>query len=473
MDPDLISMEETASYTDTVVNYDPPTSRASTLTTVYPFRWVILALYSLTAFANTLMWLSLFTITDATCAFYNVNETVFLWSSNAFTFLQVIAAFPISFAPSRFGLRPTMVVATAINAIGACIMIAGAQENGFVFFVLGQCVISISACILPQLAPEVAAVWFGEHERATATSIGIIMGNLGAAIGFLQPALLMKDVDLKNDMDVMEDRLEELIYSQASLCILMLFFVVLLFRDQPLKPPSLSQLQRHGPGAISFTDFKNSVKQLLTNRDYHFSGNAYALASALLIVVPVTLNQIVAWRIPNEDTTVGWMGFTGVLIGLLGSILFGLVLDKTQAFKALAFLLSFASALFWLGFSSSLIQWQNIVAAFTFFVISLFVFIPFGPVVVDMISEITYPISSSTAYVIPITLGRIYSIVFIFLVGWLIQTNRQNVVCYLVASVIGLCSLLTLITRVDRKRAKVEGTIEDTYSGSFDNESFS
>ena len=217
---------------------------------VYKFRWVILTIYSITAFSNTLVWLSLFTISDATCAFYKIDTYKLLWSSNAFTFMQVIIAIPASFLPSKLGLRPTMVLAAAINAIGACIMIAGTHRDGFLFFIFGQTVIAIAASILPQLAPEVSAVWFPKNEHALSTSIGIILGNAGAAIGFLQPALLIKNVDVKKDVGYVGEKLKQLIYSQAALCILLLICVIAVFKNKPKRPPSMSQAIRSGPDSF-------------------------------------------------------------------------------------------------------------------------------------------------------------------------------------------------------------------------------
>ena len=46
------------------------------------------------------------------------------------------------------------------------------------------------------------------------------------------------------------------------------------------------------------------------------------------------------------------------------------------------------------------------------FIMCLFTFIPFGPVVVDMMVEMTYPISESISFVLPITAGRLVHVFF-------------------------------------------------------------
>ena len=58
-------------------------------------------------------------------------------------------------------------------------MIGSKDRDGFGWFVGGQMVIALASSILPQLAPQVSAVWFDVKEHAISTSIGIIIGNAG------------------------------------------------------------------------------------------------------------------------------------------------------------------------------------------------------------------------------------------------------------------------------------------------------
>jgi len=420
---------------------------------LYKYRWLILTLYSLTAFSNTLVWLSLFTVTDATSAFYQIDDYQLLWSSNAFTFMQVIIAIPVSFIPSRFGLRTTMVVASAINAMGACVMIAATHRGGFVFFVLGQTIIAVAASILPQLAPAISATWFGVNEHAISTSIGIILGNAGAAVGFLQPALMISNINVQENIPYIGEQLKKIIISQAVLCIVLMILVFLFFKNKPVRPPTKAEAVKHSDAkGLSFVEFRHQYKILLKDINYHLCGNSYALSSVLLIIVPVILNNIMSWKFPNRDATIGWMGFAGIIFGIIGSVIFGFILDKTKAFKTVAIFLGLLSLLLWIAFTESLAQMNNLVFTFILFVLALFIFVPFGPILVDVISEMTYPVPESISYVVPITMGRLYSIPFMFLIGWLIEEKKFHFACLTVALIILICCMLVIFTKVAKKR---------------------
>ena len=62
---------------------------------------LILTLYSLTAFSNTLVWLSLFTVSDATQVYYRISLSKLTLASVFTTALQVLVAIPVTFMPSR------------------------------------------------------------------------------------------------------------------------------------------------------------------------------------------------------------------------------------------------------------------------------------------------------------------------------------------------------------------------------------
>jgi len=45
-----------------------------------------------------------------------------------------------------------------------------------------------------QAPPKVAAVWFGDNERAKATMIGVLAGPIGSIIGFILPLFFVAKI---------------------------------------------------------------------------------------------------------------------------------------------------------------------------------------------------------------------------------------------------------------------------------------
>ena len=422
----------------------------------YRYRWFILALYSSTAFSNTLVWLSLFTVTDATSIFYDVKEEHLIWSSAASTVIQCFIAIPFSFLPSRLGLRTSMVIAAAINATGACVMVAGAHRGGFAYFIAGQAVVAVAASLLPQLAPEVSAVWFGKNEQAISTSIGITVGNAGAAFGFLQPALFLRGIDPEVDIIQLSQKIKQVIYVQAGLCVFLLIVVFVFFKQRPAKPPSVSQAIRPGPGSINFQEFKKSCKDIMTSCHYHMAANAFALMNMITFVVPVVLNQIMNWKFPHQDSIFGWMGFGGIVSGIIGSVIFSLILDKTKSFKVLSIVIALVSVGMWVLFVESLARVSALWVPVLVFIVALFLFIPLSPILVETMIEITYPVPESISFAVAITGARLYSLPVTFLAGYMVEKKMYYGVAHMFTGVVILCLLLVLVMKVDRKRMLAE-----------------
>ena len=88
------------------------------------------------------------------------------------------------------------------------------------------------------------------------------------------------------------------------------------------------------------------------------------------------------------------------------------------------------------------------------FIICLFTFIPFGPVVVDMMVEMTYPISESISFVLPITAGRLYAVPVIFCLGMLVDEKLCHIACLIIGGVILVSVMFVLFPKVRRKRAE-------------------
>lgn len=297
-----------------------------------------------------------------------------------------------------------------------------------------------------------SAVWFDIKEHAISTSIGIIIGNAGAAVGFLQPALMISNIEPSRHIAFISEKLRELIYSQAALCVILMFLVIFFFKNDPLLPPTLSQALRAKNTDITLADFKNAYKLLLKDKQYLLCGNAFAVNSLLLFSVPLFLNGIMSSKFPNHDADIGWMGFGGIVAGIVGSVVFSVALDITHSHKKMVIFLGVVTFGLWMAFTETLANYNNLHLIMALFIICLFTFIPFGPVVVDMIAEMTYPISESMSFVLPITAGRLYSIPVIFALGYLVEKKKCHMACLITAGVILLSVVLVLFPKVKKKR---------------------
>merc|ERR1719317_1261187 len=107
-----------------------------------------------------------------------------------------------------------------------------------------------------------------------------------------------------------------------------------------------------------------------------------------------------------------------------------------------------------MAFTETLVYVDNLHLIMGLFIMCLFTFIPFGPVVVDMMVEMTYPISESISFVLPITAGRLYAVPVIFCLGMLVDEKKCHEACLIIGGVILISILFVLFPKVRRKRAE-------------------
>ncbi|VDP24621.1 unnamed protein product [Schistosoma curassoni] len=201
--------------------------------------------------------------------------------------------FPSNWILNRWGLRVTLLVASALNAVGGCIKcIAGAvtyettfgQSNksipfsnklGFPILMAGQTICGIAQSGILGIPAHLAAVWFGVNEVSTATALGVFGNQLGVAFGFLVPPLILpsipyssngtNQIDPTTDMNELFNKIKHymmiMLYFSAALNILPFVFVLFDknklhtrdeegFRAKPKTEPSLAQYKRSGSSVI-------------------------------------------------------------------------------------------------------------------------------------------------------------------------------------------------------------------------------
>ncbi|PNF35122.1 hypothetical protein B7P43_G09462 [Cryptotermes secundus] len=213
------------------------------------------------------------------------------------------------------------------TAAGSWIKVASASPDMFVVAFVGQTLVAMSQVFILSVPARLAAVWFGPNEVSSACSVGVFGNQLGIAIGFLIPPMIVKNHD---SLDEIGHDLSVMYYSVAGFTTVLLVLIILLFKAEPPLPPSLAQAEQR---AKEDTNFVGSVKRLVTNRGYVLLMMSYGLNVGVFYAISTLLNQVVLIYFPNGEEDAGRIGLLMVLAGMLGSVLSGIVLDKTHRFK--------------------------------------------------------------------------------------------------------------------------------------------
>lgn len=112
------------------------------------------------------------------------------------------------------------------------------------------------------LPSKVASNWFGDKERAIASSLGALSVFIGAIFSFSMPSFIFEDNDIINKD---QGRRHFCLFLMIQTLLISLFSIPALsfIKEEPPSPPSIVANDTNND-----VGFKEGFKELITNRNY-------------------------------------------------------------------------------------------------------------------------------------------------------------------------------------------------------------
>eukprot|EP01031_Cornospumella_fuschlensis_P031428 gene31428-37986_t len=222
---------------------------------VYPYRWVVLAVYILAAVANAAVLLTWAPITDKAQTYWNdIDLTAVNILSVAFQVCYVPGTLFGLWCSERYALRG----AAAIDSAGT------SASYGLILF--GTILVGLAQPFYLNMPAKIAATWFGVSERDIATTMCSLGNPLGSALGSILPAMFVT-----GDSDhAIKTGILGLLTTQAIISIVSIVVTFFLFRSRPDTPASASaeQMQIIASTKALNTMFDEMLKLVSTNAEY-------------------------------------------------------------------------------------------------------------------------------------------------------------------------------------------------------------
>lgn len=288
-------------------------------------------------------------------------------------------------------------------------------------------------------------------EVSTACAVAVLGNQLGVAIGFLLPPVLIPYTP--NDLELMGHNIKVMFYGTAILSSVLFVLTVLVIRDRPPLPPSHAQavLPAMPPPDYSY---KRSIVNLFRNKAFLLLLISYGIMTGSFYSVSTLLNQIILSCYKNQELNAGRIGLTLVVAGMVGSIICGLWLDYTKTYKMTTLVVYILSFLGMVAFAFTL-DLQNIyLVFFTAGVLGFFMtgYLPLG---FEFGVEITYPESEGTSSGLLNAFAQIFGIIFTLIQGHLIKDFHPLAGNLFLCAWIFLGILLTALIKSELKRHNI------------------
>ncbi|XP_024238810.1 solute carrier family 49 member A3 isoform X2 [Oncorhynchus tshawytscha] len=308
-----------------------------------------------------------------------------------------------------------LVLGSWLNMLGAVlrfVSVLGSLVSAAKFPVVmgGQTLCALAQPLVIFTPTKLAALWFPEHQRATANMIASMSNPLGILVASIFSPMIVGTTN----------NISSLLFIYAVPAAIICFLATVGIRDSsPPTPPSAS--------AESSTSepFLEGIMLLLRNKAYMILLLCFGSGIAVFTCFSTLLEQIMCVRgYPNDFA--GLCGGLFIVFGIVGAGFLGLYVDKTKKFiEATKVNMSF-SALACIAFSVvSQMRNQRIAVAV---VCSLFGFFGFSiyPVAMELSVECSYPVGEATSAGLIFISGQIQSVIYILLLQGLTKPMADS-----------------------------------------------
>ncbi|XP_038143424.1 feline leukemia virus subgroup C receptor-related protein 2 isoform X3 [Cyprinodon tularosa] len=385
-------------------------------TRLYKRRWIIVFLFSSYSLCNSYQWIQYGIIGNIFVRFYNVEEFTIDWMSMIYMLTYIPLIFPVTWLLDKKGLRVIALAGTGLNCVGTWIKVVSVRPDLFGVTFLGQFCCSLAQVFILGMPSKIASVWFGSEEVSTACSIGVFGNQLGCAIGFLLPPILVPNV---NDMDELANHIRNMFYITAGVATFLFILVVFVFQERPKLPPTLAQASALTIPAEEYS-YRASILRLLRNKPFVLLIISYGLNVGCYYAVGTLLNRMILKHHPDQEVNAGRIGLTIVIAGMVGSLICGVWLDRSKTYKQTTLAVYIMTLVGMIIYTATLDQKYLWVVFITAGALGFFMtgYLPLG---FEFAAELTYPECEGTSSGLLNCSAQVFGIIFTICQGKIID----------------------------------------------------
>ncbi|XP_072804020.1 solute carrier family 49 member A3 isoform X3 [Vicugna pacos] len=360
----------------------------------YARRWVFLLVISLLSYSNAMLWLSFAPVADKIARYFLLSTEQINWLSLVYLVVSIPAGVVAIWVLDSVGLRWATILCAWLNFAGSVLralpcMVPSAQDP-FVFLMGGQSLCALAQTLVVFSPAKLAALWFPEHQRATANMVGTMSNPLGVlAANLLSPALVRKEEDIPVMLAsyIMPAGLASLL---ATAC---------LWESVPPTPPSAGAARSTSENCLA------GLKLLVRNKDYVILAVCFGGGIGIFSSFSALLEQVLCVNGYSNEFA-GLCGALFIAFGILGALALSLYVDRTKHFTEAVKIGLCLTSLVCVAFALvSQLQGQTLALSAICSLLGLFGF-SVAPVAMELAIECSFPVGEGAAAGLVFVLGQ-------------------------------------------------------------------
>ncbi len=359
---------------------------------IYPYRWVILAIYFIISAVIQMQWLTFASVSGAAQEFYQTTALRIDFLSIIYMIVFIAMSIPASYIIDTWGLRKGLIIGALLTGIFGTLKAWGG--NSLFLVTVAQIGLAVAQPFILNAVTKVGAKWFPVEERATAAGLGTLAQYVGIIIALAVTPMLIQ-VTQSGGYDFVK-----MLWFYGIASIVSAILIIIFMREEPPTPPMSDEFtQRTSPIA--------GIKEIFGNRDMILLLILFFIGLGIFNAVSTCIDQICQNLTMDETGIVGGIMLIG---GVFGAVILPTISDKKRKRKPLIVtcMVLMLPGLIGLTFFNEFIPMMISAFVFGFFMMGV------GPVGFQYGAERSYPAPESTSQGIILMMGQISGIIFVF-----------------------------------------------------------
>ncbi len=356
---------------------------------IYPYRWAVLAVFTLANVAIQILWITYAPITGPAAKFYGVSDLQIGLLSMSFMLAFIPLSIPVSWVIDTYGFRVAVGVGSAMMGVfGILRGLAGANYALVLWTTIG---IAAAQPFLLNAWTKVPANWFALEERATAVGVVTLGSLVGTALGMVLTPILMESMSIPTI---------QLYYGGVAAISAVLF--IALSRETPPTPPC-------PPGMEARALMMDGLKHALTVKAFWFDLAVAFIGLGIFNGITTWVESIIRPR-GFTPTDAGTLGALMIVGGVIGAVVIPALSDKQRKRQIYLYVAFIGAIPGLIGLTFATTPFLLFASAFVlgFFLTSAM------PIAMQYAAEVTHPTPEGTSNGLIQLFGQA-SVVFVFI----------------------------------------------------------
>ncbi|KAM7441414.1 hypothetical protein ABFA07_009503 [Porites harrisoni] len=431
---------------------------------VYKRRWYILFVFTMTSIVSNMMWNTWGPIQRPCRLVFGWERWTVLLLSSLGAIGPILGAFPSTWLMDSRGLRLSVLVTSSMLLAGKLVQLIPISniKAKTIFIYIGHLITMLPSFIANGGPPLVSNTWFPPNERTTATAIGALAANFGAALAFfIGPSMIPSTFDSsenstknfsKKYIHLLETRIMDYFYVQVGLAAFLFLCVVIYFPSKPPLPPSVAAFTRK----TTEIGYKDGLKMLIYNKSYWLLVLVFAASFGIYFGWTSVLDLAVQPFNISEKSS-GWLGTCSSLAGIISGVIIARSADIVKRWtKTILMALYVGTVLFQLIFTltcSKILPFSQGLL-FTSIICSGLLFNGTIPLVFELIMECVFPVGEGTSVGVGLVLGN--AVILLFDVTFMFPITDVRWMNWVCVGGVTACIPLLLLYKAQYRRLAVD-----------------